>query len=89
MSWLAAEEPEARTPPACRALETVIVPRPRDIGGFEVRPVLPSAAKRRPLRLLRPDGTPLSCRPARGQTWAGIGIRHESGLYPSLFTFAF
>jgi hypothetical protein len=42
MSWLAAEEPEARTS-ACRALETVIVPRPRDIGGFEVRRVLPSA----------------------------------------------
>jgi redox-sensitive bicupin YhaK (pirin superfamily) len=45
MSWLAAEEPEARTPPACRALETVIVPRPRDIGGFEVRRVLPSAER--------------------------------------------
>jgi redox-sensitive bicupin YhaK (pirin superfamily) len=45
MSWLAAEEPEARTP-ACRALETVIVPRPRDIGGFEVRRVLPSAERR-------------------------------------------
>jgi redox-sensitive bicupin YhaK (pirin superfamily) len=46
MSWLSAEEPEARTPPACKALETVIVPRPRDIGGFEVRRVLPSAERR-------------------------------------------
>jgi len=46
MSWLSAEEPEARTPPACRALETIIVPRPRDIGGFEVRRVLPSAERR-------------------------------------------
>jgi redox-sensitive bicupin YhaK (pirin superfamily) len=43
MSWLSAEEPEAKRPPACRALETVIVPRPRDLGGFEVRRVLPSA----------------------------------------------
>ena len=34
MSWQSAEEPEARTPPSCKALETVIVPRPRDIGGF-------------------------------------------------------
>jgi redox-sensitive bicupin YhaK (pirin superfamily) len=46
MSWLSAEEPEARTAPGCRALETVIVPRPRDIGGFAVRRVLPSAERR-------------------------------------------
>jgi redox-sensitive bicupin YhaK (pirin superfamily) len=42
MSWQSAEEPEA----SCRALEAVIVPRPRDIGGFEVRRVLPSAERR-------------------------------------------
>src|SRR5687768_9665515 len=46
MSWLPAEEPQAKTAPACRALETVVVPRPRDIGGFEVRRVLPSAQRR-------------------------------------------
>jgi redox-sensitive bicupin YhaK (pirin superfamily) len=46
MSWQSAEEPEARTPPSCKALETVIVPRPRDIGGFEVRRALPSAERR-------------------------------------------
>src|SRR5918994_1335223 len=46
MSWLSAEEPEAKTPPACGTLETVIVPRPRDIGGFEVRRALPSAERR-------------------------------------------
>jgi redox-sensitive bicupin YhaK (pirin superfamily) len=46
MSWLAAEEPEAQRPPACRALETVVVPRPRDLGGFEVRRVLPSPERR-------------------------------------------
>ena len=42
MSWQSAEEPEAKAPPACKALKSVIVPRPRDIGGFEVRRVLPS-----------------------------------------------
>src|ERR1051325_2501107 len=42
MSWQATEEPEAKTPPPCPALQHVIVPRPRDIGGFEVRRVLPS-----------------------------------------------
>ena len=42
MSWQAAEEPQAKTPPPCPALRHVIVPRPRDIGGFDVRRVLPS-----------------------------------------------
>jgi redox-sensitive bicupin YhaK (pirin superfamily) len=46
MSWQSAEEPQATVPPACRALETVIVPRPRDIGGFEVRRLLPSLERR-------------------------------------------
>ncbi len=46
MSWQSAEEPDAKPAPACKALETVIVPRPRDIGGFEVRRVLPSAERR-------------------------------------------
>ena len=46
MSWLSAEEPQTKTPPACKALETIVVPRPRDIGGFEVRRALPSAERR-------------------------------------------
>ena len=46
MSWLPAEEPQTKMAPACRALETIVVPRPRDIGGFEVRRVLPSAERR-------------------------------------------
>lgn len=45
MSWLSAEEPVVKPLPACRALEAVIEPRPRDIGGFEVRRVLPSAER--------------------------------------------
>ena len=45
MSWQPANEPEANTAPACKALETVIVPRARDLGGFEVRRALPSARR--------------------------------------------
>ena len=45
MSWQTAEEPEVTTPPACKALAAVIVPRPRDLGGFEVRRVLPSGQR--------------------------------------------
>ena len=46
MSWQSAEEPESKAPPTCKALESVIVPRPRDLGGFEVRRVLPSLDRR-------------------------------------------
>src|ERR1043166_4883004 len=46
MSWIPAEEPQSRIAPSCKALETVIVPRPRDLGGFEVRRVLPSPERR-------------------------------------------
>jgi redox-sensitive bicupin YhaK (pirin superfamily) len=42
MSWQSAEEPEVVAPPASKALQHVIVPRPRDLGGFEVRRVLPA-----------------------------------------------
>jgi redox-sensitive bicupin YhaK (pirin superfamily) len=46
MSWLPAEEPQGMVAPACRALESVVVPRARDLGGFEVRRVLPSAERK-------------------------------------------
>jgi redox-sensitive bicupin YhaK (pirin superfamily) len=45
MSWQPANDPESKTAPACKALEAVIVPRARDLGGFEVRRVLPSAQR--------------------------------------------
>src|SRR5918912_3446933 len=45
MSWQAAEDPQPGDERACRAIETVIVPRARDVGGFEVRRALPSARR--------------------------------------------
>ncbi len=44
MSWHPANEPEPSTP-SCEALEAIIVPRPRNLGGFQVRRVLPSAQR--------------------------------------------
>jgi redox-sensitive bicupin YhaK (pirin superfamily) len=44
MSWVPAEKPSDE--PLGAAIETVIVPRARDIGGFEVRRALPSAQRR-------------------------------------------
>ncbi len=46
MSWQPAAPPEAHPDFACPGLETVIVPRSRDLGGFTVGRVLPSTQKR-------------------------------------------
>src|SRR4030095_8283466 len=45
MSAQPAAEPRAE-PGKCPGLETVIAPRSRDLGGFDVRRVLPSARRR-------------------------------------------
>jgi len=42
MSWHTADDPAPGDALACRAIETIIVPRARDLGGFEVRRALPS-----------------------------------------------
>jgi redox-sensitive bicupin YhaK (pirin superfamily) len=45
MSWQLAEDPRPGDAHACAAIETVIVPRARDLGGFAVRRALPSARR--------------------------------------------
>ena len=45
MSWNPAFDPSIPLGDAVDAIETVIVPRARDLGGFEVRRALPSAAR--------------------------------------------
>jgi len=45
MSWNPAEDPQPGDKVACDAIETVIVPRTRDLGSFEVRRALPSAQR--------------------------------------------
>ena len=42
MSWQPADDPAPGDKHACDAIETVIVPRARDLGGFEVRRALPA-----------------------------------------------
>lgn len=46
MSWQPASDPTLGDAPSCDALDLVIVPRARDIGGFEVRRALPHARRR-------------------------------------------
>ena len=43
MSWLPDQDPIPGDRKTCDAIEHVIVPRSRDLGGFEVRRALPSA----------------------------------------------
>ena len=45
MSWLPCEDAGSANAGACRQVDTVIVPRARDLGGFEVRRALPSAKR--------------------------------------------
>jgi len=45
MSWQPGQDPIPGDPLSCSAIEHVIVPRARDIGGFEVRRALPSGQK--------------------------------------------
>jgi redox-sensitive bicupin YhaK (pirin superfamily) len=46
MSWQPSKDPVCTVPGGCPPVETVIQPKSRDIGGFEVRRVLPSAKRR-------------------------------------------
>lgn len=46
MSYLPHDDPNPGDKRACAAIEQVIVPRARDIGGFEVRRALPSVGKK-------------------------------------------
>ena len=45
MTWFGGGDPTPGDKPSCDAIETVIVPRARDLGGFEVRRALPSAKR--------------------------------------------
>jgi redox-sensitive bicupin YhaK (pirin superfamily) len=45
MSWLTHNDPIAGDAKSCDAVEDVIIPRARDLGGFEVRRALPSARR--------------------------------------------
>ena len=46
MSWQPTTDPVPGDRHGCDAIETVVVPRSRDLGGFEVRRALPSAQRR-------------------------------------------
>ena len=45
MSWQPSIDPKFGDPRSCNAIEQVIVPRARDLGGFEVRRALPASGR--------------------------------------------
>jgi hypothetical protein len=47
MSWQPADDPKPGDRFSCDAIETMIVPRSRDLGSFEVRRALPSSQRQR------------------------------------------
>lgn len=46
MSFFPGNDPRPGDSPACDAIETLIIPRANDVGGFEVRRALPTARRR-------------------------------------------
>lgn len=46
MSWIPAHDPKCRIKDCPEAIETIVIPRTADIGGFEVRRALPSKMRR-------------------------------------------
>jgi redox-sensitive bicupin YhaK (pirin superfamily) len=85
MSWRAAEEPEATSDGACKALESVIVPRPRDLGGFDVRRVLPSSQR----QMVGPFIFFDQMGPAEFSPGAGIDVRPHPHIGLATVTYLF
>jgi redox-sensitive bicupin YhaK (pirin superfamily) len=85
MSWQSADEPEMGAVPECKALETVIVPRSRDLGGFTVRRVLPSSQR----QMVGPFVFFDQMGPAEFSPGAGIDVRPHPHIGLATVTYLF
>jgi redox-sensitive bicupin YhaK (pirin superfamily) len=85
MSWHPAEDPKPGDGFSCDAIETVIVPRSRDIGGFEVRRALPSAQR----QMVGPFIFFDQMGPAEFLLGAGIDVRPHPHIGLSTVTYLF
>jgi redox-sensitive bicupin YhaK (pirin superfamily) len=85
MSWHPAEDPKPGDRFSCDAIETVIVPRARDIGGFEVRRALPSAQR----QMVGPFIFFDQMGPAEFLLGAGIDVRPHPHIGLSTVTYLF
>lgn len=85
MTWHPAEDPIPGDKSACDAIETIIVPRARDLGGFEVRRALPSARK----QMIGPFIFFDQMGPAEFLTDQGIDVRPHPHIGLSTVTYLF
>lgn len=85
MSWHPSKDPEPGDKLACDAIETIIVPRARDIGGFQVRRALPSAKK----QMIGPFIFFDQMGPAEFITNEGIDVRPHPHIGLSTVTYLF
>lgn len=85
MSWQSSEEPASQIVSGCKSLERVIEPRARDLGGFEVRRVLPSLD----LRNVGPFVFFDQMGPADFQPGGGIDVRPHPHIGLATVTYLF
>ena len=85
MSWQPAEDPRPGDRFACDAIETVIVPRSRDLGSFEVRRALPSTQR----QMLGPFIFFDQMGPAEFLLGAGMDVRPHPHIGLSTVTYLF
>ena len=85
MSWHPSEDPAPGDKFACDAIETIIVPRARDLGGFHVRRALPSAKR----QMIGPFIFFDQMGPAEFITNKGIDVRPHPHIGLSTVTYLF
>jgi redox-sensitive bicupin YhaK (pirin superfamily) len=85
MSWQPAQDPTPGDHLSCDAIETVIVPRARDLGGFEVRRALPSSER----QMVGPFIFFDQMGPAEFLLGAGLDVRPHPHIGLSTLTYLF
>src|SRR5215218_7998733 len=85
MSWHATDDPNPGDKLACDAIEAVIIPRARDLGGFEVRRALPSAQR----QMVGPFIFVDQMGPARFKGGEGIDVRPHPHINLATVTYLF
>ena len=85
MSWNPTLDPSCPTGDAIDAIETLIVPRARDIGGFEVRRALPAPAR----QMVGPFIFFDQAGPAEFVTGQGVDVRPHPHIGLATVTYLF
>src|SRR3954463_8776293 len=85
MRWPGAGDPQPGDKLSCDAIEVIIVPRARDLGGFEVRRALPSARR----QMVGPFIFFDQMGPAEFITGRGIDVRPHPHINLATVTYLF